>query len=252
MSLRPNHTLMRAVIASFLAHALLMLSVPRLLPLGPEAPSAAIAVVITHARTGAAQPSARDVATKTVATAAKPLVAARPLPPVNSGQKLVVRDQQSVAPVLPSSVVSAREAVATEVSTVSPGSGTARVGGGSAQTVASSLAAGSPVSGTDSVSADDVRQYRTSLAINARRFKHYPALAREREWEGIVEISLVFRRLLPDPEISIVSSSGRKMLDDQALEMIRQAAAVTDLPVRLRERDFRVLLPVTYSLDKEQ
>ncbi len=93
--------------------------------------------------------------------------------------------------------------------------------------------------------------YRTSLAISARRFKRYPALAKERGWEGSVEIALDFRRLRRGQEVSVASSSGRQILDDQALEMIRQAVRVTDLPAGLRERNFRVLLPIAFNLNDE-
>ncbi len=88
--------------------------------------------------------------------------------------------------------------------------------------------------------------------MSAKRFKRYPALARERGWEGSVEIALDFRRLLPEPGISLAASSGRPVLDEQALEMIRQAARVTEVPERLKGKDFRVLLPVQFSLDDDR
>ena len=100
------------------------------------------------------------------------------------------------------------------------------------------------------ISADDVRQYRTALAINARRYKRYPALAREQGWEGNVEIAIDFRKAVPNPEVSLVRSSGKAVLDDQALEMIRQAARVTEMPSRLADNEFRVVLPVEFSLEE--
>ncbi|HET7776889.1 MAG TPA: hypothetical protein VFK74_11010, partial [Azospira sp.] len=38
-------------------------------------------------------------------------------------------------------------------------------------------------------SGDALRQYRLALALEARRFKRYPRLARERGWEGTVEVT---------------------------------------------------------------
>jgi protein TonB len=100
------------------------------------------------------------------------------------------------------------------------------------------------------VSADDLRQYRLSLAIAARRFKRYPALARERGWEGTAEVALSFSALLPAPQIDLATSSGSPLLDEHALAMISRAARITALPEGLKGRDLRVLLPVKFSLDE--
>jgi protein TonB len=104
----------------------------------------------------------------------------------------------------------------------------------------------------EGVSADDLRQYRLSLATVARRFKRYPALARERGWEGTVDVALNFSSRLPVPETVLVRSSGRSLLDEQALEMIAQAARVTSLPEGMKGHDFRVLIPVKFSLEGDQ
>ena len=116
-------------------------------------------------------------------------------------------------------------------------------GGGAAPATAASRAG---------VNADDMRQYRLSLATSARRFKRYPALARERGWEGATEVALRVSALLPAPDVELVSSSGRSVLDEQALEMIRQAARITLLPEGLKGRDFRIVLPVKFSIDGDQ
>jgi protein TonB len=100
------------------------------------------------------------------------------------------------------------------------------------------------------VSADDLRQYRLSLAIAARRFKRYPAVARERGWEGTAEVALSFSALLPAPQIDLATSSGSPLLDEHALAMISRAARITALPDGLKGRDLRVLLPVKFSLDE--
>ena len=113
----------------------------------------------------------------------------------------------------------------------------------------SAASSSASATGTQGVSADDLRQYRLSLAIAARRFKRYPALARERGWEGTVEVAISLIALLPTPQIGLASSSGRSVLDEQALEMLAQAARSTDLPESLKGRDLRLLLPVTFSLE---
>ena len=48
------------------------------------------------------------------------------------------------------------------------------------------------------------------------------------------------------------STNAATVLDQQALEMMTQAARVTSLPPSLKGRDFRVLLPVKFSLEGDQ
>ncbi|WP_287461775.1 energy transducer TonB [Accumulibacter sp.] len=102
---------------------------------------------------------------------------------------------------------------------------------------------------TPAISADDLRQYRVDLAIASRRFKRYPALARERGWEGRVEVAVSVSAWQPRPQLSLVRSSGHAALDQQAVAMLEQASADTALPAGLRGRDFRILLPVEFTLD---
>lgn len=104
----------------------------------------------------------------------------------------------------------------------------------------------------DAVNADGLREYRVSLAIAARRFKRYPALARERGWEGTTEIALLVSSRLPAPEVILLRSSGYPVLDQQAQEMMTQAAQATVLPESLRGRDLRIVLPVKFSLEADQ
>ncbi len=99
------------------------------------------------------------------------------------------------------------------------------------------------------VNADALRQYRMALAIAARRFKHYPPLARERGWQGRVEVVVSVSAWQRAPAVALLRSSGHVALDEQALAMLEQAAASTLLPESLQGRDFRVLLPIEFSLD---
>ena len=251
MHFHPDRTLLKALIISVSAHAFLLLEVPRLLPVRPEAPSATITVSMQRAGNGTSQSPARHPEIKATE---KPVIAKTPEQSNNHPRVLAVPDQSSSFAVASPPVASNVERDAVAESVVSP---PAR--GSTSGSVGSAVPAGpqgpGPVfqsPGQEGVSAEEVRQYRTSLAISARRFKRYPALAKERGWEGSVEIAVDFRRVRAAPDVSVASSSGRPMLDEQALEMIRQAAHVTDLPERLRGRDFRVLLPITFSLHDER
>ncbi len=110
-------------------------------------------------------------------------------------------------------------------------------------------AAGAAAPPKDEVSPDGVRQYRLNLAREARRFKRYPPLARQRGWEGVVVVlvSTVANGLLP--QVSLSQSSGFELLDQEALELVSQAAHTATVPESLRNRQFGLTLPIHYRLD---
>ena len=242
MSFRFNRPLALALGVSLAAHVILLLEVRRILPAVPEAPSAAIRASMKRVGSEAGSPG-------TVPSQ----------PPAVSRQKFPEKIEQkknSHAGVLavPDSKLADRRP---ETSSPAPLSSTRTPSGTVADAAKGSLLRETQIPRTapdatsqEGVNADDIRQYRTLLAISARRFKRYPVQARDQGREGSVEIAIDFRRLLPEPEISIARSSGYAVLDEQALEMIGQAARQTDLPGRLQGRDFRVILPVTVRLDE--
>lgn len=231
----PRRTLVQAVIVSLLIHAALLTRVVSLFPVTLDAPVTTINVVMERGRRADQVKAEAPVAAKPSPEKIKP--------PVPEPVRTVIREQVLAqdAPVvraLPPAQTSVRDAG----SPVPPSAVTVTSGGGT--TTAAPVREG--------VSADDLRQYRLSLATAARRFKRYPALAKERGWEGTVEVALDVYAAKPVPEVGLVRSSGRSVLDEQALEMMLQAARVTALPEGLNGRDFRVLLPIQFSLDGNQ
>lgn len=247
MLIHPHRTLVRALTVSLLVHAGLLLGVTRMLPARLEPSAAAIKVVMNRTLPGAAQPST------TVPDAGRLVsggVQTKPDAPKIEAKKLAVPDSPSRDRVVPPSASSTVVQDVAKASPVAAGAAAVPSEGTPSAGVLPGRNGSSPPP-QDGVDAEDVKQYRFALGGNARRFKRYPALARERGWEGTVEIALVFRHVHPEPAVSLASSSGKKMLDDQALEMIRQALRQTDLPGRLKGRDFRIVLEVVFSLDDE-
>lgn len=98
----------------------------------------------------------------------------------------------------------------------------------------------------EGLDADGLRQFRLALAREARRFKRYPAKALEAGWSGTAEVRLTFADAGPRAEIA--RGSGHDVLDEAALEMLRQAAPVAPMPESLRGRAFAVNLPVVFDL----
>ena len=102
-----------------------------------------------------------------------------------------------------------------------------------------------PESGPD---AAGLRQYRLALAGEARRFRRYPEIARRDGLAGTAEIRVAVMQGERLAELS--RSSGHALLDAAALEMLRQAAARTQLPDSLRGQKFAVLLPVVFEVEE--
>ncbi|MFZ4535634.1 TonB family protein [Propionivibrio sp.] len=224
-----RRTLLQALTFSLLIHGALLLSIERMYPLRLDLPATTINVVVSRDRRGEpAKPATKPLAepvkpsVPVVRKAVTPRIAVPAPSPVSAFSE--PPDQQAVRDAAPPS---------------------------SSAGLAAKAGAGSEPA-REGVSADDMRQYRLSLATAARRFKRYPALARERGWEGTVEVALNINARSPLPEVLLVRSSGRGVLDEQALETIAQAARVTTLPEGLKGRDMRVPLSIKFSLDESQ
>jgi len=90
--------------------------------------------------------------------------------------------------------------------------------------------------------------YRLALIDAAKRYKRYPVRAMERGWQGRVEIRVVIgtdgmiRRTL------VKTSSNYRILDDQALDMVKRGKSLTQIPPALRGREFTVDVPVIFEL----
>ena len=239
MSILNDRTLLKASIVSLAVHAFLLADVAPFLPLKPDAPPTAMAV--SFRAPVPERPQARARSTQPV-----PAVEAKPTIEKRSAQVLAAASRSPIDSVVPEKFSPSMEIdpaarIAANDAAPVPGGGDVRPSGVVA-----------PPAQEEGISAEAVRQYRTSLAISAKRFKRYPALARERGWEGEVEIVLDFRRTLPGPEVSLASSSGKAVLDEQAVEMIRQAARATEVPDTLKGRNFRMLIPIRFSLDEDR
>ena len=222
-----------------LLHAVLLASAVRLFPERLEVPGASLQAVLSDRRAALPAPSASPA--RPASAAAKPSV-----------PRLVATPAEAPAAVL-SSVAAHENSRSASLdaaghAAVSPASGAAA----SPNSASNASSGTAPATGRPGVSGDDLRQYRLSLASAARRFKQYPAQARQRGWEGTVEVALSVGALAPVPEVVLVRSSGRAVLDEQALDMLTQAARVTALPEGLRARDFRLVLPVQFSLENDQ
>ena len=102
---------------------------------------------------------------------------------------------------------------------------------------------------SDALDAGAVARYRLELMSNARRFKRYPRLALDNNWEGRVELRVSFSMEGKRLGISVLKSSGHSVLDQQAVDMLGRTNV--PLPDTLRGRAFTLDIPVIYNLREE-
>lgn len=99
------------------------------------------------------------------------------------------------------------------------------------------------------VDRDSLRRYVLALGIQARRFKNYPAQAKSRGESGTSTIDLEIG--FGPPGATLAHSSGYPLLDEEAMTILRQAAAHTALPEALQGRRVRISVPVRFDSEGE-
>lgn len=100
----------------------------------------------------------------------------------------------------------------------------------------------------DAADAGTLRAYRLAIITNARKYKVYPRVAMDNNWEGKVEVRMVIGANGMIASLSIKTGTGHEILDKAALGMIRKAKPLTPIPAALRGKEFTVDVPVIFSL----
>jgi protein TonB len=88
--------------------------------------------------------------------------------------------------------------------------------------------------------------FRADIVSAAKRYKRYPRLALENNWEGKAEVRITFSTEGRRVSIAIAKSSGHESLDRQAIDTI--AKALVPVPPALRGREFAIDVPVIYNM----
>lgn len=106
---------------------------------------------------------------------------------------------------------------------------------------------GEPSESPAGISADGLRRYRLSLAVQSRRFRRYPAQALASGWAGTAEIRL---QVGSDGQgtATLSRSSGYAALDRAAQTMVEAGAQRTPVPEALRGKAFSIVLPVLFDI----
>lgn len=90
--------------------------------------------------------------------------------------------------------------------------------------------------------------YGQSISQEIRRYQKYPPVAQRRGWEGTAEVLLKISADGKVAGITLGKSSGRPVLDEEALNMVRRASPLPQAPADLRGRELTVTVPIVFKL----
>jgi protein TonB len=235
-----DRTFHYAIAASLVLHLLLLFAVPGLREdqSRPEAPGVLVAHIVEP-------PAAAPATTPPPAPVARPPERPKPRvepppkppPPIRKPSPLAERP---VEPAPPPPPVSQPAPPSAEPAPTAP---PASVPGPVASTQAAPSAA-TPAQDD----AGSLGDYQKRLAIEAKNYKRYPRVAVDNNWVGTAEVSMVVGANGLIRSITVKTTSGYKVLDDQVVEMARRAKPLVPIPPSLRGREFTVPLTVIFNL----
>ena len=90
--------------------------------------------------------------------------------------------------------------------------------------------------------------YGQSISKEIKRYQKYPPVAQRRGWEGTAEVLLQIAADGKVTSITLGKSSGRSVLDEEALNMVRKASPLPQAPQDLRGRELTVTVPIVFKL----
>jgi len=103
-----------------------------------------------------------------------------------------------------------------------------------------------PVPARPIADATTVAQYRQLLITSAVRYTRPASISPESEGEVLVRLDVAAGGVI---EVSVKRSSGHGLLDEQAVEMFRQAAAELAVPLALRGQEFVIEVRAVYAVE---
>ncbi|HZQ74243.1 MAG TPA: energy transducer TonB [Burkholderiales bacterium] len=111
-----------------------------------------------------------------------------------------------------------------------------------------SPAATAPAAPPEAADAGTLAQYRLELISVAKRYKRYPRVAMDNNWEGTAEIRMVVGANGMIASLVVRKGTGHDILDQEALQWIRKAKPLAPIPASLRGKEFVVDIPVIFNL----
>lgn len=105
---------------------------------------------------------------------------------------------------------------------------------------------------TGGADAGAVARFRLELMDLARRYKKYPRIAQDNNWEGRVELRIAIAEDGALSSLVVKKGAGRSVLDEEAQAMIRTAKSKVTIPPGLRGKAFTLEIPVDFFLKDEE
>lgn len=96
-----------------------------------------------------------------------------------------------------------------------------------------------------------IARFRLELMDVARRYKKYPRIAQDNNWEGRVELRVAIGEDGRISSMTVRKSAGRTVLDEEAQEMLRTAKSRVAVPPALRGAAFNMDIAVDFFLKEE-
>ena len=221
----------RWVLLSLAAHAL-VIAFARGLP-APEAPQPRLEVRLAMPRLVAPAVTAAAVPSPAPRPKAEPVVHRQAPAPI-----LTRREAPASAPSAPSvaqAPASAESAPATVPASPRP--------------AAAAPLAAVPRIDDGAVFRSDLAGYGESFGRWLARHRSYPRMAQIRGWQGQVEVRVHVAKKGSVIDVVVTRSSGFEVLDRQALDMVKQADPLPDLPNSLKGQEFTLDIPITFRLE---
>ena len=91
-----------------------------------------------------------------------------------------------------------------------------------------------------------INEYSTKIRAHIERFKRYPRMAQLRGWNGevIIQVEIDGNGLLVSSKV--IQSSGRKILDNEGLAMMKRSIPFPVPPKGLSLK--KITIPITFSV----
>ena len=239
-----NRALNYAIAASILLHGVALFGIaqrdrprlaearmPSILARLVEAPAAApVAEPLSSPAPAKSPPRGKSAAPKRLTQPAPAPTPQSALEPAAEESPVAETPVESIAPSSPSPQTSAKD-------------------GETAPSVAEAAAtvAGAPPA-EPAFDPGSLERYRLQLKTVAARYKRYPRMASDNNWKGVVALRVVVGPSGQVSSLTVTKTSGHEVLDRQAQEMFRSAAADVPVPPVLRGKQFAVDVAVDYYL----
>lgn len=112
------------------------------------------------------------------------------------------------------------------------------------------MAAPAPAAQPSAVAGEGRDAFLGRLLAQLNRFKQYPRAARQAHIQGVVMLHFVMQADGRVTSFEIARSSGRPVLDAEALALIQRAQPLPALPASFPTRTLDAVVPVEFYLDR--